>query len=148
VADFAEAVLGSLLQHSPLQQRPVLNYSFLLHRVANAHAQDMAQRDYFNHLSPDGVAANERVRRGGFSLPPHYAAQANNVESLAAGIFNEVAVWAGLLSSAGHRAHLLGEGEFFRAQNWYGIGVAHNPESRYQIYWVILIAQGDYTSGE
>jgi uncharacterized protein YkwD len=148
VADFAEAVLGSLLQHSPLQQRPVLNYSFQLHRVANAHAQDMALHDYFSHTRWDDITANERVREGGFSLPSHYPEVGNNVESLAAGIFNEVAVWAGLLRSPGHRAHLLGEGEFFRAQNWYGVGVAHNSESRYQIYWVILIAQGDYTSGE
>ncbi len=149
MGDFAEYVLSTLFAESPLQKRPLLRKSHQLERVARAYAQDMAAHDYFSHTRWDGITANERVREGGFSLPPHYAEVGNNVESLAAGMGAEVDVLGALLSSPAHRAHLMGEGDFYRAQDWYGVGVAQNEASTYRIYWVILIAQaGEWTSGE
>jgi uncharacterized protein YkwD len=154
VGDFAEYVLSTLIAESPLQRRPLLRKSHQLERVARAYAIRLATEDFWQpghnaHISPDGETANERVRDGGFSLPTHYASYGNNVESLAAGIGAEVDVLGALLSSAGHRAHLMGEGDFYKLQDWYGVGVAQNEASTYRIYWVILIAQaGEWTSGE
>ena len=35
--------------------------------VCRKHSKDMAERDYFGHLDPDGRDANDRVRQGGLS---------------------------------------------------------------------------------
>jgi uncharacterized protein YkwD len=46
------------------------------------------------------------------------------------------------MGSTGHRTHLLGMGDFYRAQTDYGVGYVYAPGSRYGHYWVVLIAAG------
>jgi uncharacterized protein YkwD len=38
-----------------------------LSQVARSHSQDMAARDYFDHVSPDGDNVRKRVTRGGIT---------------------------------------------------------------------------------
>jgi len=38
-----------------------------LSAVCRRHSKDMAERDYFSHLDPDGLDANDRVRQAGLS---------------------------------------------------------------------------------
>lgn len=38
-----------------------------LSRVCRVHSQDMVKRDFFGHFDPDGLCANDRVRRAGLN---------------------------------------------------------------------------------
>jgi uncharacterized protein YkwD len=44
----------------------VVQRSVVLDRLARAHALDMAQRGFFNHVSPDGFGPSERAQRAGY----------------------------------------------------------------------------------
>lgn len=46
--------------------RAPLTWSDSLHRLAQSHSRDMAQRSYFSHTSPGGVGPAQRASRRGF----------------------------------------------------------------------------------
>jgi uncharacterized protein YkwD len=68
-------------------------------RAARAHADDMARRSYFSHVSPDGEGLVERLDREGVSL--HMAA-----ENIALDPGTPRQVLDGWLRSEGHRRNL------------------------------------------
>ena len=45
---------------------PPLAWSSTLEHSSNLHAQDMARRDYFSHVTPEGVDVGERVLAAGY----------------------------------------------------------------------------------
>src|SRR5688572_25772004 len=45
-----------------------LRWNDTLARVAESKALDMAKRNYFNHVSPDGLGINYLVHQSGYSL--------------------------------------------------------------------------------
>src|SRR5688572_12027529 len=45
-----------------------LRWNDTLARVAEAKALDMAKRNYFNHVSPEGVGINYLVHQSGYAL--------------------------------------------------------------------------------
>lgn len=140
----AEVALIDLLISSLHQQRIVLNRNEILMRVAEDRADDMAERNYFDHVNPDGVAANYLVRKAGYKLPDFYGKgpKDNNIECIGAGYPTALAVWTVLTEhSPGHRVALLGENSFYRDQNEYGVGYCHKPGSVYEHYWVVIIAR-------
>jgi uncharacterized protein YkwD len=145
-----ESALLAWLQTHPAQRRPVLRRNATLMAVAKAHVLDMIGRDFFGHTNPDGSGPNERVRRAGFRLPAHYGTErtANNVESLAGGYETPEAALAGWLGSPAHRAHVLGEREFFRAQTEMGVGYAYHVAATYNHYFSVVIAEAVQVSGE
>jgi uncharacterized protein YkwD len=51
-----------------------------------------------------------------------------------------VVAFDSLANSPGHRAHLFGEVEFYRAQYHVGVGFAQNESAPYQFYWTIWCA--------
>ena len=115
----------------------------ILAQVAREHAEDMAARDYFNPVNPDGFGPNYLVEQAGYELPDWYsqALDANNIESIAAGYTTPEAAWNGWLASPGHRTHVLGEdSDFFADQTNYGIGYAFAPGSQYTHYLVFISA--------
>jgi uncharacterized protein YkwD len=85
----AEAGLG------PLSPSPTLE------AVAEGHACDMAQRDYFSHQSPDGTSLVHRLRAGGYRMR---AAVENIAATSTTDPKSVVRMWRG---SPGHFANLV-----------------------------------------
>jgi hypothetical protein len=69
------------------QRRPSLTCDPILAAVARGRAQDMAARDYFSHVTPEGKGPNTLVMEAGYVLPEWYNhdRDANNLESIAGG---------------------------------------------------------------
>jgi uncharacterized protein YkwD len=96
-----------------------------LQRAARAHAADMAARDYFSHVSPEGSTLDDRVRRTGYL---DRVARWTIGEAIAWGarrLGSPRAILRGLLDSPPHRAILLDPS--FRDV---GVGVAHGAPMR------------------
>ncbi len=86
----------------------------LLRCAARAHSQDMAERGFFNHISPEGESPADRVQITGY---PFRALG----ENIAAGAQSPRAVVDGWMNSDGHCANImnpqleeLGVGYFFK----------------------------------
>ncbi|MBT5111488.1 MAG: hypothetical protein HOM25_22630 [Rhodospirillaceae bacterium] len=71
-----------------------------LNRAAQAHADDMAARDYFAHVSPDGETVGERAARAGYIWR-------SILENLAAGQDSPRETVEGWIRSPGHRKAML-----------------------------------------
>lgn len=70
-----------------------------LHEAAIAHSDDMAERDYFDHETPEGVGPGERAERAGYD--------SWGGENIAWGYQSAEAVVDGWMDSEGHRANIL-----------------------------------------
>ncbi|MEM7128179.1 MAG: CAP domain-containing protein [Chloroflexota bacterium] len=137
-----EAYVASLMQNSTEQNRAHLKCNGLLAVVARQRANDMAQRGYFSHVSPDGIGPNYLVEAAGYQLPDWWgdSLSANYVESIAAGYTDVDQAWQGWMDSPSHSQHILGKISFFAEQTNYGIGVVDVPGSRYGKYYVVITA--------
>lgn len=122
------------------QQRDFLEFDPILSEVARARAADMAKRNYFAHINPDGHGANYLVRQAGYVLPSNYPGDGNNIESIAAGGSTAAVTWSDWMGSSDHKMHLLGEIDFFAQQTSYGVGYYADPNSAYGYYWVVITA--------
>ena len=67
--------------------------------VAQAHSVDMAQRDFFDHTTPDGRSPFDRLREAGLEFR-------RAAENIAYGYGTPHAVLEGWLDSPGHRANI------------------------------------------
>lgn len=105
--------------------RPPLRIDPRLNTAAQAHADDMLTRSYYNHISPEGTPPRQRVSSAGY--------QGTVVgENIAAGQYSvELAVDA-WMHSREHRRNIL-EARFTDI----GIGMAVGSyEHRYKVLWV------------
>ena len=104
----------------------------ILRLVAIDHSQDMACRDFFDHVNPDGEDKSDRVRNGlPESYPPPYRWIAENI---GAGRPTAREQFEGWMNSEGHRDNILDD----RA-NDVGIGAVHKSRgSTYTHYWTAL----------
>jgi uncharacterized protein YkwD len=136
-----EQQIADMMRNHPQQKRPSLTCDPILAQVARARAEDMRDRDYFSHTNPDGYGPNYLVRQAGYPLPDFYGddAAANNIESIAGGYPTAADAFQGWMDSPGHRAHILGEHDFYAAQIDYGIGYAAGGS--YGHYWVVITAR-------
>ena len=82
---------------------PPLTLDPRLNSAAQRHAEDMLQRSYYSHFSPDGSAPADRVRRSG------YAARLV-AENIARGPYTVNEVMDNWLASPEHRRNLLHPG--------------------------------------
>src|ERR1017187_4876980 len=59
-------------------------------KVAEAKAYDMAKRDYFSHIDPDGYGINFYINKAGYKLNAEWTKDKsdNSFESIVAGIEN------------------------------------------------------------
>ncbi len=139
IATAQEQALADLLRNDPHQQRTTIDCNLTLSRVANAMAADMATRNYFNTVNPEGNGPNYLVRQAGYILPDYYSQtdDANHIASIAAGLGAADQIWA----SQENSAHLHGSTQFYERQTEFGVGYAYNPNSEYKHYWVTLIAE-------
>jgi uncharacterized protein YkwD len=67
--------------------------------AAQGHASDMANRDYFEHTTPEGVTFDQRIRNAGYSKP--------GAENIAKGARTAAQVMDLWMNSPGHRANIL-----------------------------------------
>jgi uncharacterized protein YkwD len=140
-----ESMLDPIATYEPRQ--PLASNQALTIAARN-HARDMIDRGYFDHVSPDGVGPNKRVRDAGYALPvgrgltprgQAYGAadDANNVESIHfRGSSDAKQQWSpdawreaidslivdACVPSRGHRDHLLGTSELGALELEVGIG--------------------------
>jgi uncharacterized protein YkwD len=102
---------------------PPLVLSRALDRAAQVHARDMARKDYFSHIAPDGSHPKDRVQREGYELRL-------TGENIAFGAESAEEVMAGWLASPGHCANIMDAR--FRE---FGVAVA-TGRKRGHHYWV------------
>ncbi|MDA7881217.1 CAP domain-containing protein [Akkermansiaceae bacterium] len=137
-----EQKMAGLLRGHSKQRRKMLIYNARLTSVARARAKDMARRNYFGHVDPDGYGPNWHLTRTGYRLPIEWTAfkNANQVESILGGKPTAEGAFHELVNSSGHRSHLLASAPFYENHLCYGVGYAFNPASTYHHYWVIITA--------
>ncbi|MDQ3937040.1 MAG: CAP domain-containing protein, partial [Actinomycetota bacterium] len=79
-----------------------------LRAAALAHSRDMVERDFFEHVSPDGVGHHERIVRTGYRLRSSGFATGENLATGREGNAATPAVVVdGWLHSEGHRRNAL-----------------------------------------
>jgi uncharacterized protein YkwD len=96
-----------------------------LDRAAQAHAEDMLKRGYFEHKSPDGITVRERSKAAGYN----WRSIGENIAEGQLSVAEVVDTW---MNSPGHRRNLLDPG--FREL---GVGLAlGNGRGGYRVLWV------------
>lgn len=70
-----------------------------LDRAAQGHSDDMSERDYFSHDTPEGDSFADRITAAGYSRPG-----AENIAKGAASADQVMRMW---MNSSGHRANIL-----------------------------------------
>ncbi|WP_415383047.1 CAP domain-containing protein [Halosimplex sp. TS25] len=103
--------------------RQTLDYSHHLSAIAVQHSRDMAERDFFDHTSPDGHEAKDRYRKFGHdtrSVGENIALENPDLTASPEEVARSIV--DGWMNSDGHRENLLRES--FRAE---GIGVHLDP---------------------
>jgi uncharacterized protein YkwD len=89
--------------------------------AARGHSQDMANRNYFDHNTPEGVTPWTRITNAGY----HFSTAAENI---AAGQTTPAQVMNAWMNSEGHRANILN----CNLRN-IGVGLAYN--GKHTPYW-------------
>ncbi len=137
-----EAEIVDLMMNSPGQRRAGIQLDPILTRVARERAVDMAARNYFDHINPDGNGPNFLVKQAGYTLPASWSTSrtANNIESISAGYGTAAEAWQAWMQSAPHKTHLLALDDFYVNQTSCGVGVVHDARSTYKVYWVVITA--------
>jgi uncharacterized protein YkwD len=94
-----------------------------LTQVAQAHSQDMATNNYFDHNSQDGRSPFDRITAAGYRF-------STAAENIAAGQKTPQDVMTSWMNSPGHRANILN-----CALHEIGVGYATASSSTYGSYW-------------
>lgn len=106
-----------------------LHWNDLLAAAATAHAQDMAERNYFSHTSPDGGSMGQRIHATGYA----YSAAGENI----AGAYGHEPVAQVILrwmNSPGHCANIMNPD--FRDM---GLAFAPAKQSGGMGQWVLVL---------
>ncbi len=136
-----------------IKARPKLIWNNTLEKVAIEKATDMATRNYFAHVTPEGYGINYLINKAGYTLPAQWLSdpKANNFESIAAAykgnsfisgqdFIQQLIIDAGV-PDLGHRFHLLGVGPWYSSLVDIGIGISRTPNSTYRNYICVIIAK-------
>lgn len=107
---------------------PPLRHSEQLSDASLAHAEDMAERGYFDHKTPEGITPTQRLARTGY--------QWNLTgENIARGQMSAEEAVAGWLASPGHCANIM-EPRFSET----GFALAEEGGREGALYWVQTFA--------
>ena len=129
---------AQLLLNHPEQQREVMLYSDCLNLSAKKKVDLLIEYDVFSH-TVNGQSANALVKEY-CNLHDSYDLDKNYVEALIMGVKSPSEALGYLVLSPSHRPLLLGEGDFFKQQNYFGIGYReHNNNYWYCIHCAHLI---------
>ena len=129
-----------------------LKWNDKLAGAAEAKAIDMAKRDYFGHVDPDGYGINYFINESGYKLVPDWIKNKslNYFESLAVNTSGgeesiKYLIIDAKTPSLGHRKHLLGLDKWNASLTDIGIGFARRENgSKYKTYTCIIIAKHDW----
>ena len=105
-----------------------LKWNLILERTAQAHANDMAQNNYFQHNSKDGRTSHDRMQQAGYTMQKRLFMTAENI---AAGDESASQVIESWLSSPEHCKNLMTP-ELTEV----GMAVASKMGTEYTNYWV------------
>lgn len=138
-----EEILFALLLSSFYQERKGIVWNAIVASVARARCLDMAMRNYFGHVDPDGMGPNCHVCLAGFSMPEVYTLflDANYIESIAAGQTSSTLAFEALMNSPSHRKHIMGEIDFYRGQRYLGVGFVTVEKSTFKHYCSIIFTE-------
>lgn len=95
-----QAVLKEINNYRSLSGAPPLTLDARLTKAAQAHADDMAAKNYFSHTSLDGRSAGQRITAAGYTWRTYG-------ENIAMGYADWSAALRGWMNSAGHRRNML-----------------------------------------
>ncbi len=111
------------------RMRPALPLAWdpALYAAAAAHSTDMARRNYFDHVSPEGVGVRQRVAAANYPLQAV-------AENIAAGEATPAAVVRRWLGSPEHCVNLLDE-----AYTDVAVACVAQPGSQWGTYWTMLL---------
>lgn len=113
-----------------VQGLKALKPDWRLMAAARKHATEMANQNFFDHVSPDGETLVDRLDSVGYDF--RFAA-----ENIAAGRRNPVDVTSDWMTSENHRVNMLSD-----KVSQVGVGyvyVGSDPAiSRYRHYWVVV----------
>jgi uncharacterized protein YkwD len=134
-----------------IEKKAELKWNDTLAAVAEAKALDMASRNYFGHVDPDGFGMNHFINQAGYRLNARWLSkkEMNYFESLSAGAPDGETAIRNLIidknvPSLGHRKHLLGIDEWNASLYDVGIGYASaSGISGFRTYVCVLIAKHD-----
>ncbi|MEG3858602.1 CAP domain-containing protein [Microcoleus sp. herbarium12] len=140
---------------SGVTPRPPLTPDPILNQVAQQRADDLAARNYFDHVDPDGLGPNIKVQRAGYPLPSFYLGNpANNfIESLSTvytvgnsssfGTSGKDQIATLLVdagtSPPGHRIHLLALNDFYGKHTDVGIGYTSVTRGNQTSYYMAVL---------
>jgi len=96
----AERILALTNNHRRAAGLPNLTWCARCADVAYAHARDMADRGYFDHVNPEGASAFDRLDNAGVA----FTAAGENIAQGYSTPEDAMAAWMG---SDGHRANIL-----------------------------------------
>ncbi len=123
-----------------------------LAKAAEARARDMAERNYFEHTTPEGIGPNLYMVNAGYALNADWVKKksANNFESIAANHATAVDGVKAFIIGKGspgfmHRKHVLGMDAWNGSLQDIGIGFVRIPEgATYKTYLSVIIAKHDW----
>lgn len=118
---FADQVVTLTNQQRLANGCQPLTVNATLTKVAQAHSEDMARRNFFDHTNPDGRSPFDRMSAAGYE----YRTAAENI---AAGHRTPEAVVTGWMNSEGHRRNIVNCGLT-------EIGVGYVTGGSYGTYW-------------
>ena len=129
-----------------------LRWNSDLAKAAELRARDMAERNYFDHSSPEGIGPNHYIVKAGYALNNDWLKKrsANNFESIAANHPTAVDGIKAFIIGKGspgfmHRKHVLGLDPWNGSLQDIGIGFVRIPEgATYKTYLSVIIAKHDW----
>ena len=122
--DYVNQLIERINTHRTSLGLSAFTYDQSIEAVANAHCSDMANRDYLDHTSPDGVTLSQRLDNAGV----YYVSAAEN---LASGFTTSEKVFNAWLNSPKHSANIT-SGEFTK------IGIGFYAGGTNGTYWDII----------
>lgn len=137
--------LAALIIQDEAQQRAEIVCHPLLAQAAEDKARTMADFGMVRHNL--GGSPNGRLREIGFPLPHYYSGlMGNQVEAIAGGYSTPNSVWKAFKHSTTHRQHLLGELDFYREQQYIGVGFYKDYSTPHVEYWAVYLTKASSDS--
>lgn len=137
--------LAALIIQDEAQQRAEIVCHPLLAQAAEDKARTMADFGMVRHNL--GGSPNGRLREIGFPLPHYYSGlMGNQVEAIAGGYSTPNSVWKAFKHSTTHRQHLLGELDFYREQQYIGVGFYKDYSTPHVEYWAVYLTKASNDS--
>jgi uncharacterized protein YkwD len=100
-----------------------------LMRIAQEHSRAMAARNQLDHNL--GRSFPERLRQGGYDA-------SHAAENIGAGYHTIAEAFSGWRGSSSHRANML-----LSNATHMGIAAAYAPNSKYKVFWTLILARPD-----